>query len=118
PVQLLTARFIAGTKALQRRGFVYAEMVDVQPRVLLPAGRREIDEALKRCFLRARIERPILGEADRFTGVVAVVAREVFEACFADERIALEVEEDVALRWLRKSGESTRRFDRQKLQGR
>ena len=115
PVERLAARDIARAQTLQGGGLVGAEMVDVKRGIRLQPRHHEIDEALARGFLGRRIERPILLEPEHALRVPPRVTGQVLEALVADERIALEVEVDVARRGLGQALEAAERLDRQRF---
>ena len=81
-------------------------MVDMQVGIGLEASDDEVDEALESGFLVVARKRPVRGVGDRAVGPRVGVAEQILKAALADERVAFQVKEHVAGRWLRKAGKS------------
>ena len=64
----------------------------------------EIDEALERLFLLGGIERPGTLVDERAGGILEYIAKEILKAAVSNERVPFEIEEDVAVGWLRSAG--------------
>src|SRR5947209_8423901 len=111
----LAASGVARAQALQRGGLVGAEVVDVKRGMRFQPRRHEVDEALARGFLGRRLERPILLEPEHALRVPPRVTGQVLETLVADERIALEIEIDVAGRGLGQALEAAERLERQRF---
>src|SRR5204863_2316499 len=75
---------------------------DVHVRITREACDHEVDEVLEDRLLGLPIERPECS----VLAIVQRVAEEVLEAAVCDERIALDVEEDVTGRWFGKQREA------------
>src|SRR5271154_3138153 len=90
-------------------------MVDMEVRIGLEPSHHKIDEALECLLLIEASEDPIRSVGDGGVGGCVGIAEEVFEPTFSDERIAFQVEKDVALRWRGKAGEPESRRYRQKF---
>ncbi len=114
---LLPAR-IAAHEALQRGGFIGRVMIDVQVGMRLQAADHEIDEALESGPFLVAGNRPVRNGCERAAGLGVGVAEQKLDAALADERVALEVEEHVAGRRLRKAREAEARLHRQQLEQR
>ena len=98
-VDLVLARRVAAHQALQRRRLVGREVVDVQVGIGLQALRHEVDEALERRPLLLPIGGPIARVSRRRRQSSDVkIPEQKLQPAVADERITLEVEEDVACR--------------------
>jgi len=89
-------------RRFRRGGLVGGVVIDVYVRITREACDHEVDEVLEDRLLRLPIERPECA----VLALVQRVAEEVFEAAVGDERIALDVEEDVAGRWFGKEREA------------
>ena len=94
-VKLLLARGIPAHEALEGTGFVCREMIDMQVGILRPTRHDEIDELLERGLLTSGIERPP-AEGCWLVGRRGRPAEQIFEPADTDERVALDIEEDVA----------------------
>src|SRR6266478_6593072 len=101
-IDLFLARRVAAHEALQRGGLVRGVVIDVHARITREACDHEVDEVLEGRLLGLPIDRPECS----VLALVQRVAEEVFEAAVRDERIALDVEEDVARRWFGKQREA------------
>ena len=76
-------------------------MINVQVRIDLSARRDEIDESLENGPFGRPVERPV-ADIDNFASLITVaVAEQIFEAVFANERITLNIEENISGRWFR-----------------
>ena len=94
-VDFFFARCISAHQSLQRAGLVWRVMIDMQIGKVLQTLHHEIDEPHKNLLFIRTCKSPI-----RRVGLCAVlvpegVAEQIFEATFADEWIALEIQEDV-----------------------
>src|SRR5260370_41178874 len=84
----------------------------------LQAAAHEVDEAPEGgLFLVAR-KRPVRNRGERTARLCGGVAEQEFDAAFAGERVALEVEEHVAGRGSRKARKAEAGLCRQQLQQR
>ena len=116
-VEHVAVGVVAGHQALERGGLVGAEVVDVHAGVSFPHARDELQERHQRGPLVGGGQPPALLAAP----AVAVAPRpagQVLAAVRADERVALEVEEHVAVVGLRQPREAALRFERQPLERR
>ena len=103
PVEFLSPCRVPTHEALQCRRLVRAEVIDREIRLLAPAPDERIDELLEGGLLGRRVERP----ARRVHGLTTLSdrhpAEQILEPAVLDERVALEIEEDVPGRGIRKA---------------
>jgi hypothetical protein len=90
-------------------------MIDVEVWPGFEAGGYEVDDALEGRLLIVSIYRPVADLSDCSIRIRVDEAEEIFEPAFSNERIAFEVEEHVAWRWLGQRGETEARLCRQDL---
>ncbi|MGY3465421.1 hypothetical protein ACVW0I_002292 [Bradyrhizobium sp. LM6.11] len=96
-VDLVLARCISAHEPFHRSRFVGREMVDMQVRIGLEAIGHEIDETLEGDPFFLTVGSPI-ADVSRLAAFVGVgISEQKFQSAVAYERIALEVEEYVAL---------------------
>ena len=69
----------------------------------------------KAAFSSASRKRPVRGADECSIGTGEGVAEQIFETPLPYERIAFEIEEDVAWRWLRQKRQAEARHDRQQF---
>ena len=97
-VDFVLARGVTAHEALHGGRFVRREMVDVQVGVGFEALCHEVDEALECGPFFPPVRSPV-ADVRRLPFVIEEgVAEQEFQAAFPNERITLEIEEDVALR--------------------
>jgi hypothetical protein len=114
-VNLFFARGIPAHESLQRRRLVGREMIDVQIREFLELGHHEVDEPLEgRLLVRPR-QRPVRRAAQCSIGAGEGIAEQIFETALPRERIAFEIEEDVARRRFRQKRQAEPRHGGQQF---
>ena len=124
-VHLGLAGAVAPGEALHGRRLVRGVVVDVHPRVAAQPVHREVDEGLERAPLGAGRDLAVLDRPERVESRRVWIARGVTFGRFdhaeevvdtvalrrAVERVPLDVEEEVALRWWRQHAESVVRCE-------
>ena len=113
-IELVFARGISAHEALQSRWLVVAEVIDVKAGVRLPSGHHLVDERLEGRLLGCSVRGPE-GLVLRRLFIEEHVSEEVLEPVLSHEASALEVEEDIAWAWLRKTTEALPWRNRQQL---
>ena len=99
------ARAVFGREPAQRRGFIGRVVVNVQVRPLRPPREDEIDQRLERAFLAGAIVAVERDEATFARFVDGGDAEEILERTAFVERVALDVEIEIARIGLRESRE-------------
>src|SRR5206468_11355673 len=109
-VELLLAGRVRAGAAFQRGGLVMGVVVNVEVRPTAEPLHDQVDELLESALLFRTVSPPKRAEC-RLTLVNSDEAKQVLEP-LVEERIALHVEEDVALRGAREPGETASRLGR------
>ena len=114
PVDLDLAGAVAAHQPLEGGRLVWGVVIDMERRVAFEPLHEEVDEPLERRTFRLERERAgLVARPDRVERAVGLQdAEEVVETVLERERVAFDVEEQVAFRRLGERGEPPFRVDR------
>lgn len=105
-VHLVLASAVAAHQPADRRRLVGGEVEHVQIGVLRAAGHDEVDELLERALLPGGVVPPKRPVGERAAGLDPPDAQEVLDPSWPDERVAFDVEKEIARRRRRERAES------------
>ena len=114
-INLAFASRVPAHQPFQRPGFVRCVVVDVQVRILFSALVHEVHKALKDGLFALSVERPVCRAGPGAIFIAIDIAEEILKAVLTNERIALDVEENVSVRRFRQQAQADIFDDRQEL---